>query len=61
VYNEPDTLENVFLRSAGLDLIMARAWARLSFGTAPNFKAAAYWMVSLLPWWVVSLLVSCSP
>jgi hypothetical protein len=28
VYNEPDTLENVFLRSAGLDLIMARAVRR---------------------------------
>ena len=45
----------------GPDLIMARAWARLSLGTAPNFKAAVYWMVSLLPWWLVSLLVSCSP
>ncbi len=45
----------------GPDLIMARAWARLSVGTAPNFKAAVYWMVSLLPWWLVSLLVSCSP
>ena len=43
------------------DVIMARAWASLSFGTAPNFKAAVYWMVSLLPWWLVSLLVSCSP
>ena len=45
----------------GPDLIMARAWARLSVGTAPNFKAAIYWMVSLLPWRLVSLLVSCSP
>jgi len=45
----------------GPDLIMARAWARLSLGTAPNFKAAVYWLVSLLPWWLVSLLVSCSP
>ena len=43
------------------DLMEARAWARLSLGTAPNFKAAVYWMVSLLPWWLVSLLVSCSP
>jgi O-antigen biosynthesis protein len=45
----------------GPDPIQARAWARLSLGTAPNFKAAVYWMVSLLPWRLVSLLVSCSP
>ncbi len=45
----------------GPDLISARAWARLSLGTAPNFKAAVYWIVSVLPWWLVSLLVSGSP
>jgi 2-polyprenyl-3-methyl-5-hydroxy-6-metoxy-1,4-benzoquinol methylase len=38
------------------DPIDARAWARLSFSTAPSLKAALYWLVSLLPAWIVSLL-----
>jgi 2-polyprenyl-3-methyl-5-hydroxy-6-metoxy-1,4-benzoquinol methylase len=40
------------------DAIAARAWARLSLSTAPSLKAALYWMVSLLPVQLVSLLVS---
>lgn len=38
------------------DAIEARAWARLSLGTAPSLKAALYWMVSLLPCWMISAL-----
>jgi 2-polyprenyl-3-methyl-5-hydroxy-6-metoxy-1,4-benzoquinol methylase len=40
------------------DSIAARAWARLLLCTGPSFKAAFYWIVSLLPLQMVSLLVS---